>query len=83
MSLRDVKTITRTVTISDLTPQEMASIFADWFDDEQAEFFDALHEESKDWPGCGFGGQAYAFAQKLGPGGRKIVDDIIDNCKVG
>lgn len=81
MSIRDVKKITRTVTVSDLTPKEMASIFAEWFDDKQAAFFNALAVESKNWPGGGFGGQMYAMSGYLDEGGRRIVDDIIDNCK--
>lgn len=80
MSDRTVNTVTRTVTISDLTPAEMASIFASWFDDQQAQFFDALADETKDWPGCGWSGQAYCIAQKLGPKGRRIMNDMIDNC---
>lgn len=81
MAFRDVKTVTRTITISDITPEEMASIFGDWFADQQGAFFNALAIESKDWPGCGFAGQSYAITQHLDEGGRKIVDDIIDNCK--
>lgn len=76
MSVRDVPTVTRTVTISDMTPAEMASIFASWFDDQQAAFFAALVEESKDWPGSQFEGQAYAIVQKLDRDGMKIVGDL-------
>lgn len=80
MSIRGVKTITRTVTVSDLTPEEMASIFAEWFADQQAAFFNALAVESKDWPGCGIDGQMYAVTEYLDEGGRKVVNAIIDNC---
>lgn len=80
MAENAVKTVTRTVTVSDLTPAEMASIFAGWYDDQQAAFFDALAAETKDWPGCGWAGQAYAFGQKLGNDGRMIMDTLIDNC---
>lgn len=76
--MRDVKTVTRTVTISDLTPAEMASIFAGWFDTDQAAFFDALAAETADWPGCGWGGQAYELCTKLGEPGTRMVADLSD-----
>lgn len=68
--------ITRTVAIDDLTPAEMASIFAHWFDEEQAEFFNVIARESKDWPGSGFCMQACHIAEHLDDGGRRIIGDL-------
>ena len=73
MALTAKTAITRTVTISDLTPQEMASIFTGWYDDEQAAFFDAIKAETVGWPGSGWCGQACAIAQHLKPEGRDVI----------
>ena len=47
-------TVTRTIEINDLTPKEMAEIFASYLAEEQAEFFNSLWELGKDWPGAGW-----------------------------
>lgn len=75
---RDVKTITRTVTISDLTPEEMASVFAGWHSGRQAAFFNALAAEAKGWPGAGWTGQAGAVAadDNLARTGADIIRDL-------
>lgn len=70
--------VTRTVTVSDLTPQELASIFAAYPDDDQAAFFDAVAEEVKDWPGSGWCMQCCWFIPKLGKGGREVVEKMAE-----
>jgi len=79
MAERAVNTVTRTVTVSDLTPAEMASIFADWSDIQQAEFFDHLHRESLGWPNSGWYGQAYSIVSRLTPNGRAVVRALAEH----
>lgn len=76
---RTIKTITRTVTLSDLTPVELASIFAAYDDGQQAAFFNALAAETGDWPGTGWEGQCYHICKNLSPDGQRIVADLADN----
>lgn len=73
MAERHKLVVTRTVTLSDLTPAELASIFAGWDDNLQAEFFTHIAEESKDWPGTGWEMQACHIADKLASAGKKVV----------
>lgn len=81
MAERTVKTVTRTLTVSDLTPAEMASVFADWSDIDQAEFFHHLRAESRDWPNSGWCGQAYNIVSRLSPDGRAIVEALADHVR--
>ncbi len=69
------KAVTRTVTVSDLEPHELASIFAAYDDDQQAAFFDAVADEVKDWGGTGWCGQCSWFVPKLKADG-KVPQDI-------
>ena len=78
MADRAVDTVTRTVTISDLSPAEMASIFAAYSDDQQAAFFDAIAAESKDWPGTGWSMQALYIVSKCTPAARRIIATLAD-----
>ena len=73
MAAFERKAVTRTVTVSDLSPSELASIFSAYDDNEQAAFFDALAEEVKDWPGSGWCMQCAWFIPKLSKGGKDIV----------
>lgn len=68
--------VTRTLEIDDMTPQELASIFARWFADEQAAFFSAIAVESKDWPGTGWCQQACAIAEHLDDAGRSVIEKL-------
>lgn len=70
--------VTRTITLSDLTPAEVASIFSNWTDQEQAAFFNALAGEVKDWPGTGWCMQCSYITQKLDDGGRRIVEKLAE-----
>ena len=79
MADKTVNTVTRTVTISDLTPEEMASIFAAWDDHQQGAFFNALHVEAKDWPLGGWNGQFWHVVKHLDANGREVVGDLVEN----
>lgn len=70
------KPVTRTVSVNDLTPQELAALFCQLCNDEQAEFFAAVADESKDWPGTGWDGQAMAIVEKLDSAGRFVLSAL-------
>lgn len=67
--------VTRTITVSDLTPQEIASIITGWSNHEQAQLFDAMGAEAANWPGMGWQGQALSIAQseQLSERGARVV----------
>lgn len=46
--------VSRTISLDDMTPEEMAKLFAAMGSDEQIRFFSALRAETKDWPGSGW-----------------------------
>lgn len=68
--------ITRTVTLSDLTPAELASIFSDFDSKQQAAFFNALHEEVKTYAGTGWCGQCSWIVDDLDRGGFDIIETL-------
>ncbi len=72
------KAITRTVTLSDLSPAELASIFAQMDSGQQAAFFDALAEEVKDWPGTGWCMQCSWIEQEMTPRARDVVRKLME-----
>lgn len=57
--------ITRTITLSDLEPQELASIFAQYDSEKQAAFFAALVVEGADWPSTGWCGQSLYMVSEM------------------
>lgn len=73
MSERHASAITRTVTVSDLTPTEVASIFAQWNDTEQARFFEALVEDGKSFEGTGWCGQALWFVPNMNRDAQNLL----------
>jgi hypothetical protein len=79
MAERQVRTVTRTVTVSDLTPIEMASVFASWVSVDQAAFFTALREESRDWPNSGWCGQAHYIVSDADAEALFVLDKLADH----
>lgn len=65
--------LTRTFEIDDITPQEMARVFAHYFDDQQAAFFEEVGRIAKDWPGAGWCMQSCSIARELSPLGRETI----------
>lgn len=70
--------ITRTVTVSDLSPAELASIFANYDDTQQARFFDCLADEVKDWPGTGWCMQCSYIEGKMTDRAKDIVRKLAE-----
>ena len=79
MAERDVQTVTRTITVSDLTPAEMASIFANYDSIQQAAFFAAIRDESRDWPNSGWCGQAHYIVTDANPDAMFVLDKLADH----
>jgi hypothetical protein len=66
-------TVTRTVEVNDLTPAEMAELFANMWADRQADFFSYLWEIAAEWPGTGWCQQSVSIIQKAGPNAREAI----------
>ena len=65
--------ITRTFTIADITPQELATTFLDWNSEEQAAFFNAFKAETDKWPGAGWCQQSCEISRFLEPSGIETI----------
>lgn len=46
--------VTRTIEIDDLTPDELAKLFTEMGSDDQARFFGTVWKIAQDWPGAGW-----------------------------
>lgn len=57
--------ITRTITIKDITPAELAAIFCGMFADEQAAFFSEIGRIAATWPGAGWCQQSCSISENL------------------
>lgn len=66
----------RTINLDTLEPSELAELFCDLHDDQQAQFFDAVGAIAAGWPGTGWCGQAGALAKHLTPLGRRTVKTL-------
>jgi hypothetical protein len=64
---------TRTVSLADLTPSELAAIFAHMNSDDQAHFFNKVASETRGWPGTGWCGQCAYIIDGLSDEGAKVV----------
>jgi hypothetical protein len=72
-------TITRTITLDDLTPDELAELFCKMFADEQAAFFAKVAQVASTWPGAGMCQQACAIADHLDHDGRYAIERLADH----
>jgi hypothetical protein len=78
MAEKKVLSRTLTFTVSDLSPAEMASVFAGWDDGQQAAFFHALHEEAQSWPGGGWWLQIANACDKMSPEALSVMREFAD-----
>ena len=72
-------TVTRTFTLDDLYPAELAEIFADWDAYKQAEFLGHVGKIAATWPGTGMCAQALNIARYLDKDGRYVIERIADH----
>ena len=68
--------LTRTIDLSDMTPEEGAALFCSWDGQQQAEFFGHIAVRAKTWPGAGLCQQSYYIAEALDDDGRFVIDTI-------
>ena len=68
--------IVRTLTIDDITPEELAAYFSEFDSEEQAEFFNELGLISRQWPGAGMCKQAYHIVDHLDRDGIMVVESL-------
>lgn len=73
------KSVVRTVSFNDATPEELAILFCDMCGDEQAAFFDAVGAIAATWPGAGMCAQAYDIAKHLSIQGRSVIERLADH----
>ena len=66
-------TVSRIIHLDDLNPGELADLFCEMDDHQQAEFFEAIHRIAKDWPGAGWCQQSCSIAGKLSDEGREAI----------
>lgn len=57
--------IKRTIEIDDLTPEELATVFTNMTDEEQAAFFSKVGEIAATWHGAGWCQQCCAISEHL------------------
>ncbi len=72
--------ITRTITLDDLTPAEVAEAFCELDGDQQASFFQHVGLIAREWPGAGWCQQSYAITENLSPGGREVIETLANHC---
>ncbi|WEK42947.1 MAG: hypothetical protein P0Y64_16640 [Candidatus Sphingomonas colombiensis] len=66
-------TLTRTIEIADLTPEELAAVFAGMVGEDQARFFSKVWEIALYWPGAGWCQQSYDIVAHLDRDGRSAI----------
>ncbi len=71
--------ITRAITIDDLTPAELAERFCDMNGEQQASFFSAVGRIARTWPGAGMCVQACAISKELDTQGRYVIERLADH----
>jgi hypothetical protein len=72
-------TITRTIEIKNITPEELAAVFCEMWAEEQAAFFGHVADIAKTWPGAGMCQQSHAIAAHLTSDGRYAIERLADH----
>lgn len=65
--------VTRTITLEDITPEELAFTFCEMDAGAQAEFFAVVWKVARTWPGAGWCQQSLGIVEKLDSDGRNAV----------
>jgi len=71
--------VTRTFEINDLRPEELAALFAGMTAEKQAEFFEAVWDIARGWPGAGWCQQSCEIAFFLKPDGRRTISTLAEH----
>ena len=70
------QTITRTVAINDLTPQELAHLFTEMGGTQQAKFFSEIWTIAKAWRGAGWCQQSLAICEEADSDARNAISTL-------
>lgn len=73
---QDTGRVSRTIDLHDLTPSELALLFAELGSDEQAAFFDEVGRLSDEWPGLGWCGQCSYIADTLTLRALRVIETL-------
>lgn len=72
-------TITRTIEVNDLTPDELAFAFCEMDGSQQAAFFSTVAKIAATWPGAGMCMQALGISEHLDKDGRYAIERLADH----
>ena len=70
--------ITRQITLDDITPEELATVFAGMWAEEQAAFFAKVWQIARNWPGAGWCHQCSAIAPLLDQDGKDCIAKLAE-----
>ena len=71
-----MESVTRTVSFDDATPEELARLFAQMGDADQARFFSAIRPIAATWPGAGWCQQSCSIVSRLDEDGVFVLDTL-------
>jgi len=74
--------VTRTVAINDLTPQELAHLFTGMDSVNQARFFANIWTIAKAWPGAGWCQQSCAIIEKADADARSAIKSLAEHLEL-
>lgn len=76
--------VSRTITLDDLTAEEVAELFCGFDSSTQARFFNHVTEIARAWPGAGWCQQAYAIvaSDDLTEAGRRAIASLADHLEL-
>ena len=75
--------VTRTVDISDLTPEELATLFTGMDGGQQARFFAAIKPIAATWPGAGWCQKSYSINKALDADGSFVLETLASHLPAG
>ena len=70
--------IQRTITLDDITPEELAETFLEMDGEQQAAFFNAFKAETDRWRGAGWCRQCSEISRFLDNGGKETVAKLAE-----
>jgi hypothetical protein len=68
--------VTRTIEINDLSPGEMAALFTEMRGEQQAQFFSAVWDYAKAWPGAGWCQQSCDIVSHADSAARSAISTL-------
>ena len=65
--------VTRTITIDDIAPEELARVFLRYDGEQQAAFFNSMKAVTDTWPGAGWCSQCLCVSEHLDASGIETI----------